>query len=82
MRLGAVALVLREGIARIDAVVLDHHPVSGYLGKNGSCSNGKARAIAFDNTGLWNRNFAQGQRIDENMVDTAARLCTQSLLCF
>ncbi len=45
-----------------------HHPVSGYLGYDGSSGNGLAELVAFSNGLLWDREVQSLNSIDQNKI--------------
>jgi hypothetical protein len=68
MDLSAVTLMLAEAILRKMGTEVTHHSVTGNFRDNARGGDGKAEAIAIDNSGLGNWKGNNGQAINPAVV--------------
>jgi hypothetical protein len=71
MDLSAVTFMLAEAILRKMRTEVTHHSVTGNFRDHTGSSDGKAEAIAIDNSGLGNWKGNNGQAINQDVVRRA-----------
>src|SRR4029453_1586982 len=75
MDLSAVTFMLAEAIFRKMGAEVTHHSVSRNLRDHTGSGDGKAEAIAIDNSGLGNWKRNNGQAINQHVVGRAGERC-------
>ena len=68
MDLSAVTFMLAEAILRKMGTEVTHHSVTGNFGDHTGSGDGKAEAIAIDNSGLRNWKGDNGQAINQDVI--------------
>ena len=68
MDLSAVTFMLAEAILRKTGTEVTHHSVTGNFRDHTGSGDGKAEAIAIDNSGLGNWKGNNGQAINQDVV--------------
>jgi hypothetical protein len=75
MDLSAVTFMLAEAIIRKIGTEVTHHSVTSNFGDHTGSGDGKAEAIAIDNSGLGNWKRNNGQAINQHVVGRAGEPC-------
>jgi hypothetical protein len=75
MDLSAVTFMLAEAILRKTGAEVTHHSVTGNFRDHTGSGDGKAEAIAIDNSGLGNWKRNNGQAINQHVVRRAGERC-------
>jgi hypothetical protein len=75
MDLSAVTFMLAEAILRKMGAEVTHHSVTGNFRDHTGSGDGKAEAIAIDNSGLGNWKRNNGQPINQHVVRRAGERC-------
>jgi hypothetical protein len=77
MDLSAVTFMLAEAILRKMGTIVTHHSVPRNFRDHTSSGDGKAEAIAIDNSRLRNWKGNYGKAIDQHVVGRAGECCNR-----